>query len=103
VPQAFRKSKQCAACEDHKHSAFVHKDSSTTPLSSSRPLLSTGEQVHISVTRMLVAYIRRLVCPEVATAPCTEILRMFKTEHWNSGAFLEADMTASNTSTFYNS
>ena len=51
-------------------------------------MLSTGRQVQVSTVRMLTAYLRHLVCPEAASAPCAELLRVFNTSHWRSGRFL---------------
>ena len=66
-------------------------------------MLSTGKQMQISTARMVSSYLRRLVCPVAAEAPCAELLRIFNTEHWTTGAFLQGLFSASNSTDFYNS
>jgi len=97
------KNKPCAKCESHREAAFIDTDGMSRDLPDSRRMLSTGEKMQISTARMVSAYLRRLVCPVAAEAPCAELLRIFNTEHWTTGGFLQGLFAASNSTDFYNS
>ena len=103
IQRGVTKNTPCAKCESHREAAFIHPDGSMQDTPASRRMLSTGEQMQISTARMVSAYLRRLVCPVAADAPCAELLRIFNTEHWTTGAFLQGLFAANNSTDFYNS
>ena len=103
VTRPARKNTPCAKCEQHASAAFVDIDGALRELPATRRMLSTGEHVHVSTARMVSAFLRRLVCPVAAVAPCAELQRIFNTTHWTSGRFLQGLFAASSSTDFYQS
>jgi len=99
----LRKNTPCAKCQQHRDGAFVDIDGTLRDTPGSRRLLSTGEHGHVSTARFVSAYLRRLVCPLAAEAPCAELERIFNTAHWTSGGFLQGLFAEKDSTDFYKS
>ena len=100
VSRPLRKNTPCARCEQHSAAAFVAPDGALLDTPGERRMLSTGEHVHVATARLVAAFLRRLVCPVAVDAPCAELLRIFNTAHWTSGAFLQGLLAASSAADF---
>lgn len=88
-----KRERKCSACDRHDKASFIDHFSREIPLTNDAKnlaQLSVGQPTTVSTERILAAALRRLACPDSASASCPALYNIFDKSKWQRGRLLDA-------------